>query len=451
MLEASCYSSLPESLNGRRRQYSQMLQIISGVGFLVSSCSSLSLHGTMNRAAPWTTKLRVRRTDGLSSRFAGTECLSQKYSSLEASTFVTSKSLLQWEDYADAEDLRKRRDDDGRTFAAYGFRRKSTHLVMGKGDGKKKRKKKSASAPAPTPVPETPAPRRVTNNSLMSVKTQIRLVKLHKAAGKTQTSFRQSNMKRTKYRRSWDEEEIEEKRVERSQRGKEPDWDVILNRTASSPLVMIDGYNVIHKWPRLKKWMKKGQLSRARDTLVFDLEQLRLIKGWRIECVFDGAGKSSSPGPLGPGPGSSEVSSRITGLQAQSKKKVTNHGVRVVYSGAGDSADSYISQRCFHAKNVTRGEMTGSLIVASDDNMIRVAGANAGALCMSSGHLVDELKAVRQAIMHRVEVAVAEANGHGVRPAALHGTTSPGRFANKMVINDKRKKGKDKNMDGEET
>eukprot|EP00567_Pseudictyota_dubia_P000310 CAMPEP_0197467748 /NCGR_PEP_ID=MMETSP1175-20131217/65728_1 /TAXON_ID=1003142 /ORGANISM="Triceratium dubium, Strain CCMP147" /LENGTH=320 /DNA_ID=CAMNT_0043003829 /DNA_START=254 /DNA_END=1216 /DNA_ORIENTATION=- len=314
---------------------------------------------------------------------------------------------------------------------------------MGKGDGKKKRKKKSASDPAPISPTETPAPRRVTNNSLMSVKTQIKLVKLQKEAAKTQTGFRQKNVKRTKYRRSWDEEEIKEKRIERSKRGKEPDWDVILNRTASSPLVLIDGYNVIHKWPRLKKWMKKGQLNRARDTLVFDLEQLRLVKGWRIECVFDGAGKATSPGPLGSGPGSSEVSSRITATQTDSKKKVTNHGVRVVYTGAGDSADSYISQRCFDAKNVTRGEMTGSLIVTSDDNMIRVAGANAGALCMSSGHLVDELKAVRQAIMHRVEVAVAEANGHGIRPAALHGTSAPGRFSNRMVINDKRKKDKE--------
>lgn len=426
-----------------------MLGFIAAFGFLISTSTSLTLQGNLRVVTPWTKQLRTAHTeryDALRRVHFGFEDISlsqtQRYSSLASSTFITSTSLLQWEDHVEVECSTARRPG-GCPHAAYGFRRKSAHVVMGKGDGKKKRRKKSASAPSPSPsAAESPAPRRVTNNSLMSVKTQIRLVKLQKEAVKTQTGFRQNNVKRTKYRRSWDEEEIEEKRVERAQRGKEPDWDVILNRTASSPLVLVDGYNVIHKWPRLKKWMNKGQLSRARDTLVFDLEQLRLIKGWRIECVFDGAGRASSAGPLGSGPGSSEVNARITAEQTESKKKVTNHGIRVVYSGAGESADSYISQRCFDAKNVTRGEMTGSLIVASDDSMIRVAGANAGALCMSSGHLVDELKAVRQAIMHRVEVAVAEANGHGVRPAALHGTTAPGRFTNKMVVNDKRKKGK---------
>ena len=244
-------------------------------------------------------------------------------------------------------------------------------------------------------------------------------------------------------RRTWDAEEIEEKRIERSQRGKDPDWDVILNQTASSPLFIVDGYNVIHKWPRLKKWMNKGQLHRARDTLVHDLEELRRIKGWRIECVFDGAGKASDPGPLGSGPGGSEYNAnKVKGSSTENTKAVTSHGVRVVFTGAGASADSYIEHRCFDAKKVTGGELTGSLIVASNDGMIRLAGTNAGALCMSSERLVDELKATRASILHRVEVAVAEANGHGVRPTGLQGTAAPGRFQNKMMIVDKRKKKK---------
>ena len=98
---------------------------------------------------------------------------------------------------------------------------------------------------------------------------------------------------------------------------------------------------------------------------------------------------------------------------------------------------------------MTDCEMTGSLIVASDDNMIRLAGTSAGALCMSSQRLVDELKATRASVMHRVEVAVAEANGHGVRPSALHGTAAPGRFTNKMTVVDKRKR-KSEGFEGED-
>ena len=35
-----------------------------------------------------------------------------------------------------------------------------------------------------------------------------------------------------------DEEEIEEKAEERRRKGQDPDWDVILNRTAASPLMV---------------------------------------------------------------------------------------------------------------------------------------------------------------------------------------------------------------------
>ena len=325
---------------------------------------------------------------------------------------------------------------------------------MGKGDGKKERKKKSAAAPktADTTASAPAAiPMRVTSDSNISVKRQIKWARMKKEQSQVGQSFRQQKKVRTKYRRTWDEDEIEEKRIERSQRGKEPDWDVILNQTASSPLFIVDGYNVIHNWPRLKKWMTKGQLHRARDTLVHDLEELRRIKGWRIECVFDGAGKASDPGPLGSGPGSSEYNeNKIRGSKTENTKAVTSHGVRVVYTGAGASADSYIEHRCFDAKKVTGGEMTGSLIVASNDGMIRLAGTNAGALCMSSERLVDELKATRASILHRVEVAVAEANGQGVRPSGLQGTAARGRFQNKMMIVDKRKKKKKTEDDDED-
>ncbi len=42
---------------------------------------------------------------------------------------------------------------------------------------------------------------------------------------------------------------------------------------------------------------------------------------------------------------------------------------------------------------------------------------NGGALCMSSGRMVDEVKALRKATLFRAEAAVAKAKGHDVRPA----------------------------------
>jgi predicted RNA-binding protein with PIN domain len=267
---------------------------------------------------------------------------------------------------------------------------------------------------------------------------------MKKARLKTSGSaFRQTNVRRTAYRKSLDEEEVEQARLERQRQAQEPDWEVILNGTASSPLVIVDGYNVIHKWPRLKKWMTKGMTSKARETLIHDMEELRALKGWRIEVVFDGFGKPTQ-GPLGDAPGSSQSRDRISKSDEQASKKVTENGVRIVYSGAGTSADGYIESRCFNAKKVTEGKLSGSLIVATDDNAIRFAAANAGALCMSAGRMVDELKALRKATMYRVEIAVSKANGHDPRPfKKLQGNSVPNSLGRgNVIVEDKRNRPK---------
>lgn len=210
----------------------------------------------------------------------------------------------------------------------------------------------------------------------------------------------------------------------------------------------MDGYNIIHKWPRLKKHMSKGDTQRARQLLVEDLENLRSLKGWRIECVFDGAGKSIT-GPLGDGPGRT---ARATTSDRALKKEVSKHGVRVVFTGVGVEADSYIEARCAKAKNVTSGELTGSFILATDDSMIRLAGQSAGAMCMSADRFVDELKSMKKAIDYRVEFAMAKVNGNAIRPEKLRGTSiHVGRFGRgSVVIEDKRNRTKAKKEKAEE-
>ena len=39
----------------------------------------------------------------------------------------------------------------------------------------------------------------------------------------------------------------------------DPDWDVILNRTAAMPLMIVDGYTIILKWRRRKMHMVGGK------------------------------------------------------------------------------------------------------------------------------------------------------------------------------------------------
>lgn len=86
-------------------------------------------------------------------------------------------------------------------------------LYMGKGDGKKKRKKKSISDSSTLPSSSTsslgagqnasPPPLRVTSDSIIPVRRQIMWAQMKKEAAKNSgTSFRQSNVKRTSYRKS---------------------------------------------------------------------------------------------------------------------------------------------------------------------------------------------------------------------------------------------------------
>ena len=315
---------------------------------------------------------------------------------------------------------------------------------MGKGDGKKKRKKKSTetSSDSPSsPQQQSTTPARVSTDINISVRQQIAYANLNKQYRTTQQgSFRQINKvaRRTKYRRTWDEEEIEQKAEERRRKGQDPDWDVILSRTASAPpLLLVDGYNIIYKWPRLKKHMVRGDTGRARQLLVDDLENLASLKRWRIECVFDGTRRSVTGNPLGYG----TTTSTPKALLAATRKDVSKHGVRVVYTGVGIEADSYIEGRCREAKEVTEGALTGQFIVATDDAMIRLAGQNAGALCMGAERFVQELKAVKVAVEYRVEAAVAKVNGHSIRPMQLRGRNSimQGRFKNAAVIVEKNK------------
>ena len=316
--------------------------------------------------------------------------------------------------------------------------RTSTALYMGKGDGKTKKpkKKKKNQRPPPSTTPSTspspsPQPQRVSNQINIPVRQQIAFAKQHRQAQQSSTQrFRRQRAptyKRTKYRRT----EADVQLAFAARGPQDPDWDVLTTNTTTggaAPLVLVDGYNIIFQWARLKKHMVRGDTERARQLLVDDLESLRSLKGWRVECVFDGR---RNPPPLG-----QQRSSNADGVVDNTvvSRSLSKYGVRIVYTGAAVEADTYMESRCAQAKTVTEGKLlTGSLIVATDDAMIRMAGANAGAHCMSADRLVTELKAVRKGIAYKVEVAVAQANGNVVRPEQLWGTSrkSP---QNKCVV-----------------
>jgi predicted RNA-binding protein with PIN domain len=230
-------------------------------------------------------------------------------------------------------------------------------------------------------------------------------------------SFRQKNTVRTKFRKNVNETELAElldyRKRNRDLGMNETNWNATSGKPP--PLLLVDGYNIIHKWARLKKHLHRGDLYHARELLIADLEQLQSWKHWTIECVFDGAGA---------GGGTTATASRFGNIQ-------------VVFTGRGvETAEAYVEQTC------QRVAATGaSVMVASDDAVIRSViqgygqeGQNWNAIHMSADRLIDELKASRAVISYLVEATVANINGHGIRPAALRSTSAMTGFTNRPVF-----------------
>eukprot|EP00537_Pseudo-nitzschia_pungens_P009274 CAMPEP_0172380134 /NCGR_PEP_ID=MMETSP1060-20121228/70284_1 /TAXON_ID=37318 /ORGANISM="Pseudo-nitzschia pungens, Strain cf. cingulata" /LENGTH=572 /DNA_ID=CAMNT_0013107883 /DNA_START=127 /DNA_END=1846 /DNA_ORIENTATION=- len=283
---------------------------------------------------------------------------------------------------------------------------------------------------------------RVSNQINVPIRRQIRYGKINKQlreAAATGQNFRQTRKgnfvpavpgnsavkKRTSYRKQLDEDTIQQKALERQRKGQNPDWSVVLNQTKANPLILVDGYyNVIYKWARLKKHMVRGDTEHARELLSEDLEGLASLRRWRIECVFDGAGRGAVAGPLGSGPGNKNHNA--LGKNPTTTPFGKAGTVRTVFTGSGIEADTYIEGRCVAAKNVTLGKITSSLIVATDDAQIKLVANSAGALCMGSDRFVLELKAVKKSMQYRVEKAMAEVNGVPIRPEKLWGTSVGG-------------------------
>jgi hypothetical protein len=174
--------------------------------------------------------------------------LGSKFSSIQSTSFLSSTALLRVAADYNYNDV----NDDSKEHTLLPCSRQSSSRqrrtfldMMGKGDGKTSKKKKKPASSASTPPSASsssqpsPPPQRVTTQINIPIKRQIQYAQMHKAAqSASNPGFRQKKIEKTKYRRTWDEEEILEKAEERKRKGQDPDWAVILNRTSTSPLMV---------------------------------------------------------------------------------------------------------------------------------------------------------------------------------------------------------------------
>lgn len=128
--------------------------------------------------------------------------------------------------------------------------------------------------------------------------------------------------------------------------------------------LLIDGYNIIHAWPVLKKALKEIGLEGSRTMLANIVRVIHDTEGLRLTIVFDGQGhniKIERPTP------------ELT--------------FSLLYSPSGVSADALIEQLSSFPK---KGQ---EIIVATEDSMIRQSATSFGATIISPQDLWDWVNA----------------------------------------------------------
>src|ERR1700694_577528 len=93
--------------------------------------------------------------------------------------------------------------------------------------------------------------------------------------------------------------------------------------------VIVDGYNVIHAWPQLKRLLSEASLEAARDRLVERLSVFGMVVGADVTVVFDAHHSA-----------------------ARNNSEELVEGVHVLFTRKGHSADHAIERIAYDASQV---------------------------------------------------------------------------------------------------
>jgi predicted RNA-binding protein with PIN domain len=139
--------------------------------------------------------------------------------------------------------------------------------------------------------------------------------------------------------------------------------------------LIVDGYNVIHAWPSLKRLMNDATLEAARDDLIQRLSVLGMITGEAVTVVFDAHHSSS-----------------------MSNSEESVEGVRVVFTRKGHSADHAIERIAYEASN------SGDVItVATSDRFQRDLVRGMGGAVISALELERQVVEAEREMTRRIQ------------------------------------------------
>lgn len=118
--------------------------------------------------------------------------------------------------------------------------------------------------------------------------------------------------------------------------------------------VLVDGYSVLHAWPKLRR-LAGRRLEQQREALERVLGQYADHTRRKVTVVFDGYAARRKPDAIAPSP-----------------------GIEVVFSEQGKTADDVIERL------VAQAEKPAGILVVSSDNMERHTVESLGAQSMSA-------------------------------------------------------------------
>jgi len=139
--------------------------------------------------------------------------------------------------------------------------------------------------------------------------------------------------------------------------------------------LIVDGYNVIHAWPSLKKLLSTASLEAARDELIQRVSVLGMITGESVTVVFDAHHSTS---------------------RANSSEMV--EGVQVTFTRKGHSADHAIERLAYDASK-SRDIIT----VATSDRFQRDLVRGMGGAVISALELERRVIEAEQEMTRRVK------------------------------------------------
>ena len=280
-----------------------------------------------------------------------------------------------------------------------GFR--SPMMMRGSRGAKKARLGKSLGGAEEAPSP--PSAPRVSSDSSLGVRKQIKLVR----ALKQMQNSDSGPIERTSFRNKKDVDGY-------SRAPKEADGGFRkVNVTYVKQLVVVDGYNCVGQWPGLRKMVRQSnspssELAQARRTVTAALERLAANRHWEVLIVWDATG------------------ARGTGAKGKPRSSVgcdyedVSKDVRAVFTRA-ETADSHIEKLVYDTHLLeARREVT----VVTNDRLLRLHTAAQGATLMSTESLIEAAAGERarlDLLMEARRSAAAIDARHALRTEAATG------------------------------